>query len=96
VIARHSRVFAEISIASRWRVGILSGSHMPKAIARSKTKKAASKRFKVTATGKVLRSRAGRRHLLQCKSAKRKRQLAKMAVVHESDMARVKACLPFS
>jgi len=69
---------------------------MPKPIARSKTKKAVAKRFKLTASGKVLRTRSGRRHLLSSKSAKRKRNLAKSAVVHETDMARIKLNLPFS
>ncbi|HZI33952.1 MAG TPA: bL35 family ribosomal protein, partial [Candidatus Binatia bacterium] len=32
-----------------------------------KTKKSAAKRFKIIATGKVLRPRAGRRHLAQTK-----------------------------
>ena len=40
-----------------------------------KTKKSVAKRFKITATGKVLRSSAGRRHLCQGKSAKRRRSL---------------------
>jgi large subunit ribosomal protein L35 len=39
----------------------------PKAI---KTKKSVAKRFKITATGKVLRSRPSKRHLLQGKSPK--------------------------
>ena len=69
---------------------------MPKAIARSKTRKAAAKRFKITATGKVLRAHAGRRHLLSSKSAKRKRKLAKSAVVDKTDEARVKLNLPFA
>ena len=68
---------------------------MPKAIARSKTKKSVAKRFKITATGKVVRSKAGRRHLLQSKSSKRKRKLGKQVVVDDTDVARVKACLPF-
>ncbi len=69
---------------------------MPKAIARRKTKKAVAKRFKITGTGKVLRSQSSRRHLLQCKSAKRKRQLAKAALVDKSDLARIKENLPFA
>jgi large subunit ribosomal protein L35 len=69
---------------------------MPKPIARRKTKKAVAKRFKVTATGKVLRSHAGRRHLLQSKSAKRKRQLAKREVTDRSDEVRIKENLPFN
>lgn len=69
---------------------------MPKKSPRSKTRKSVAKRFKVTATGKVLRSSPGKRHLLQCKSAKRKRNLAKSSLVHESDLPRIKACLPFA
>jgi large subunit ribosomal protein L35 len=38
-----------------------------------KTKSAAKKRFKLTAAGKVLRRRAFRTHLLEHKSAKRRR-----------------------
>jgi large subunit ribosomal protein L35 len=68
---------------------------MPKSIARRKTKKAVAKRFKITATGKVLRGHASRRHLLESKSAKRKRQLAKAAVLDSSDVARIKENLPF-
>jgi large subunit ribosomal protein L35 len=55
-----------------------------------------AKRFKVTATGKVLRSQAGRRHLLASKNAKRKRQLAKIAVLDRTDESRVKENLPFN
>jgi large subunit ribosomal protein L35 len=73
-----------------------SGLLMPKPIARRKTKKAVAKRFKVTATGKVLRSHAGRRHLLQSKNAKRKRQLAKSEVTDKTDEARIKENLPFN
>ena len=61
----------------------------------SKTKKSVAKRFKLTATGKVVRSKAGRRHLLQSKSSKRKRKLGKQVVVDDTDVARVKANLPF-
>ena len=69
---------------------------MPKSIARRKTKKAVAKRFKVTGTGKILRGQASRRHLLASKSSKRKRQLAKSALVHDTDAARVIKNLPFS
>lgn len=61
-----------------------------------KTKKSAAKRFKITATGKVLRPRAGRRHLLQGKSAKRRRGLGKAAVVDHTDEYRIKQSMPFS
>ena len=69
---------------------------MPKPIARRKTKKAVAKRFKVTATGKVLRGHAGHRHFLVSKNAKRKRQLAKSGVLDKTDEARIKENLPFN
>jgi large subunit ribosomal protein L35 len=75
--------------------GIYLPLPMPKSIARSKTRKAVAKRFKITARGKVLRAQSSRRHLLSAKNAKRKRQLSKMARVHKTDEARVKANLPF-
>src|SRR2546423_9205855 len=68
---------------------------MPKSISRSKTRKAVAKRFKITGRGKVLRAQASRRHLLSSKNAKRRRHLGKMARVHKTDEARVKANLPF-
>jgi large subunit ribosomal protein L35 len=69
---------------------------MPKAIARRKTKKSVAKRFKITATGKILRRKPGLRHLASSKSSKRKRRLGKAGLVHETMIARVKECLPFS
>lgn len=42
-----------------------------------KTNKAAKKRFKVTATGKVLYRPAGHRHLMSSKNAKKRRQTRK-------------------
>lgn len=61
-----------------------------------KTKKSVAKRFKVTAGGKVLRNSAGRRHLCQSKSAKRRRGLRGPARVHETDEYRIKQNLPWS
>lgn len=69
---------------------------MPKSIARRKTKKAASKRFKITGTGKILRRKAGLRHLASSKSSKRKRNLGKVGQVHETMVARIKECMPFA
>jgi large subunit ribosomal protein L35 len=61
-----------------------------------KTKKSAAKRFKITASGKVLRSRAGKRHLLQTKNPKRRRALGGMTTVHPTDVYRIKQSLPFT
>jgi large subunit ribosomal protein L35 len=55
-----------------------------------------AKRFKITSTGKVLRRGAGRRHLLQGKSSKRRRSLRRAVLVGPSDIYRIKQNLPFS
>ncbi len=62
----------------------------------NKTRKAVSKRFKVTATGKVLRPRAGKRHLLSTKNAKRRRNLGTAKLVDDTDTYRILQNLPFS
>jgi large subunit ribosomal protein L35 len=69
---------------------------MPRPIARRKTKKSAAKRFKVTATGKLLRNKPGRRHLAGSKNRKRKRILRKKGLVHDTLHDRIAECLPFS
>jgi large subunit ribosomal protein L35 len=61
-----------------------------------KTKKSAAKRFKITAGGKVLRYCAGRRHLAQTKSPKRRRSLRGSVVVDPTDAYRITQSLPFS
>jgi large subunit ribosomal protein L35 len=68
---------------------------MPRSIARRKTKKSASKRLKITATGKILRRKPGLRHLASSKSSKRKRKLGKVGQVHETMVKRMMECLPF-
>lgn len=54
-----------------------------------KTNRAALKRFRVTAKGKIKRTKAGKNHILTKKTAKRKNDLAKAGYVHEADMGRV-------
>ncbi|MGA9450784.1 MAG: 50S ribosomal protein L35 [Verrucomicrobiia bacterium] len=61
-----------------------------------KTRKSVAKRFKITGTGKVLFRGAGRRHLLQGKSSKRRRSLRKAVLVGPTDVYRIKQNLPFS
>jgi len=60
-----------------------------------KTHKGASKRFKLTGTGKVKRSRASGNHLLTGKSSRRKRALKKAAMVHKSNERNVKKLIPY-
>jgi large subunit ribosomal protein L35 len=61
-----------------------------------KTKKSAAKRFKITATGKVLYTKAGRRHLMQAKKPKRRRSLRAVGQVDPTDVYRITQNLPFS
>ena len=61
-----------------------------------RTKKSVAKRFKISATGKVLRTKAGRRHLMQTKNPKRRRSLRGNPVVDPTDAYRVTQSLPFS
>jgi large subunit ribosomal protein L35 len=61
-----------------------------------KTRKSVAKRFKITATGKVLRMRAGKRHLLQTKKPKRRRRLGTALLVDPTDTYRITQNLPFS
>ena len=60
-----------------------------------KTKKAVAKRFKICG-GKVLSSSAGRRHLCQTKSPKRRRGLRGPRGVDPTDAYRITQNLPFS
>ena len=61
-----------------------------------KTRKAAAKRFKATGTGKVLRRRAFRNHLLDHKTPKQKRHLGTKAVVDRTDVERVTLMMPYA
>ena len=62
---------------------------MPK----QKTHKGLAKRVRVTRTGKIMRGKAGRRHLLSGKSRKRKRQLRQKTVVSPAIQSRVERAL---
>lgn len=61
-----------------------------------KTKKAAAKRFSLTATGKVKYHKAGLRHILTKKSRSLKRQKRGAAIVNPRDMDNVMKCLPYN
>ncbi|MDT5410071.1 MAG: large subunit ribosomal protein [Mycobacterium sp.] len=62
---------------------------MPK----TKTHSGASKRFRRTGTGKIVRQKAGRRHLLEHKPTKRTRRLDGRTTVSANDIKRVKKLL---
>jgi large subunit ribosomal protein L35 len=54
-----------------------------------KTSKTAAKRFKVTASGKIMRKKAGASHLLGGKSRGRKRRLRRQAELTAAESKRV-------
>lgn len=61
-----------------------------------KTRKSAAKRFRMTGSGKVMRRRAGKNHLLQHKPSDRKNSLSKITIVDESDADNVHAMMPYA
>ena len=60
-----------------------------------KTKRAAAKRFKKTGTGKLMRMKAYKSHILTKKSTKRKRNLRKATVTDATNAAVMKRILPW-
>ena len=61
-----------------------------------KTHRGAAKRFKVTASGKILRMHSGKRHLLGTKAPGRMRKLKKLTLVNKADLASVRQMLPYA
>ena len=61
-----------------------------------KSKKSASKRFRVQGSGGIKRSRAFLRHILTKKATKRKRHLRGTTQVDASNMRSVRAMLPYA
>jgi large subunit ribosomal protein L35 len=58
-----------------------------------KTHSGAKKRFKLTGTGKVMRRRANRNHLLEHKPTKRTRRLDGTVVIAKNDEKKIKKLL---
>ena len=61
-----------------------------------KTHKSSAKRFKVSSSGKIIRSKAYKSHILTKKTAKRKRNLRKATTVSSTEVKKVKVLLPYS
>ncbi|GAG65368.1 50S ribosomal protein L35 [subsurface metagenome] len=61
-----------------------------------KTHKSSAKRFKVSSSGKIIRSKAYKSHILTKKTAKRKRNLRKDTTVSSAEAKNVKVLLPYS
>ncbi len=60
-----------------------------------KTSRAAAKRFKKTGTGKIVRAKAYKSHILTKKSQKRKRNLRKATVLDQTNVKSMKKILPY-
>lgn len=60
-----------------------------------KTHRGAAKRLKITGSGKILRSKAFKSHILEKKTSKRKRNLRKSGLVSAADLKRMKKVLPY-
>ena len=65
----------------------------PRTKLKLKTRRAAVKRFKVTATGKVKRGHAMKRHILTKKASGRKRGLRKATLVSDAETPSVRRML---
>lgn len=63
---------------------------------KQKNHSGASKRFKRTGTGKLMRRKTGLRHILTSKNAKRKSRLNDTVLVSRADRSAVAGLLPYA
>lgn len=61
-----------------------------------KTHRGAAKRIKATGRGKLMQNRSNRRHLLEHKTARRKRRLREGKVLSETVQKRFRKMLPYA
>jgi large subunit ribosomal protein L35 len=60
-----------------------------------KSRKAAAKRFRATGTGKIVRRKAFKNHILEKKTTDKKRKLSKAVIVDDRDADNVRGMLPY-
>jgi large subunit ribosomal protein L35 len=60
-----------------------------------KTHRGAAKRFSLTGTGKIKRSKAYASHILTKKTTKRKRNLRKSSILDKRDTKGIKTLIPY-
>ena len=60
-----------------------------------KTHRGAAKRFKKTASGKLVRRKSNKQHILSKKTTKRKRKLRLKGLVAEADAPRIRQMIPY-
>ncbi|HIK26412.1 MAG: 50S ribosomal protein L35 [Thermosynechococcus sp. Uc] len=61
-----------------------------------KTRRAAAKRFRKTGSGKFIRRKANKNHLLEHKGSDRKNRLSHKTLVDPRDFERVSLMLPYA
>jgi len=96
------RIFGEQSFQG----GVLPGADTPdykyhvnkeeNIMPKMKTKRAAAKRFKTTGTGKLMKMKAYKSHILNKKTTKRKRNLRKAVEVDATNAKMMKRILPYA
>lgn len=62
---------------------------------KQKTHSASKKRFKISGKGKVIRTRACKKHKLTCKSPKQKRNLRGSTIASPAMESNIKAMIPY-
>lgn len=60
-----------------------------------KTHKGAQRRFHITGSGKIMRTKGGKSHLRRRKATRAKGLYDEMIPVHSSDKARIRKLLPY-
>jgi large subunit ribosomal protein L35 len=80
-----------ISRTPVWSLGLRGESIMPK----MKSNRAASKRFKISGSGRIRRSKCGAQHNMIGKSRKQRRRLRDQDMVDKAMEGRVKLLLPY-
>lgn len=61
-----------------------------------KSHRGASKRFRKTGSGKIVRGHSGARHILTTKTRKRKRVLDQETLISDADKRRVARMIPYA
>ncbi|MBS4846814.1 MAG: 50S ribosomal protein L35 [Burkholderiales bacterium] len=61
-----------------------------------KSKKAATKRFKVRSGGSIKRAHATKRHILTKRTTKNKRHLRGMVTINESNVKEIRRMMPYA
>lgn len=60
-----------------------------------KTHKGAKRRFSVTGSGKIMRTKGGKSHFRRRRSMRAKRQYDELISLHHADKARISRLLPY-